>query len=57
MFRKATKDTTLKLPRPVGEEGADTIPIAKGTMMVIDMVGLRKWMEVLSTRPFKLMNA
>jgi hypothetical protein len=57
MFRKATKDTTLKLPRPVGEEGADTIPIAKGTMMVIDMVGLRKWMEVFSTRPFKLMNA
>ncbi|TEB05118.1 cytochrome P450 [Coprinellus micaceus] len=41
MFRKATKDTTLKLPRPVGEEGADTIPIAKGTMMVIDMVGLQ----------------
>ncbi|TEB34368.1 cytochrome P450 [Coprinellus micaceus] len=28
MFRKATKDTTLKLPRP-------------GTMMVIDMVGLQ----------------
>ena len=42
MFRKATKDTTLSLPRPVGEEGVDTIPVAKGTLMVIDMVGLRK---------------
>ncbi|KAF5314662.1 hypothetical protein D9611_007187 [Ephemerocybe angulata] len=40
MFRQATKDTTIKLPRPVGEEGVDTIPVPKGTTMVVDVVGL-----------------
>jgi hypothetical protein len=42
MFRKATKDTTLQVPRPLGQEGSETIAISKGTTVVIDMIGIRK---------------
>ncbi|KAJ2933973.1 hypothetical protein H1R20_g3142, partial [Candolleomyces eurysporus] len=41
MFRRATKDTTLRIPRPLGQEGSETIPVAKGTTVVIDMVGVQ----------------
>ncbi|KAJ2933974.1 hypothetical protein H1R20_g3143, partial [Candolleomyces eurysporus] len=41
MFRRATKDTTIQIPRPSGQEGSETIPVSKGTTVVIDMVGVQ----------------
>lgn len=41
MFRQATKDTTVQLPRPTGQEGFEALPLPKGTLFCIDMVGLR----------------
>lgn len=41
MFRQATKDTTVQLPRPTGQEGFEALPLPKGTLFCIDMVGLQ----------------
>ncbi|KAF7344608.1 hypothetical protein MSAN_01943000 [Mycena sanguinolenta] len=38
--REATEDTNLTVQNPVGEEGTKTIPILKGTQIIIDMVGV-----------------
>ncbi|KAJ6488014.1 cytochrome P450, partial [Mycena sanguinolenta] len=39
VVRQATKDTFLTVQNPVGEEGTTSIPIAKGTHVILDMVG------------------
>ncbi|KAJ7634851.1 cytochrome P450 [Roridomyces roridus] len=41
MIREATEDTVLTIPNPVGQEGSQTIPIAKGTAVTVDMVGVQ----------------
>ncbi|KAJ7222844.1 cytochrome P450 [Mycena haematopus] len=41
LIREATEDTILTVPNPVGEEGTKTVPIAKGTQIVVDMVGVQ----------------
>jgi hypothetical protein len=41
MIREATEDTVLTVPNPAGEEGSKTIPIPKGTQIMVDMVGAR----------------
>lgn len=35
LTREAKKDTVLKIPKPVGQEGFTTLPILKGTMVCI----------------------
>ncbi|KAJ6470065.1 cytochrome P450 [Mycena vitilis] len=39
LVREASEDTVLTFPSPVGEEGYTTIPIPKGTQVMLDMVG------------------
>ncbi|CAK5261845.1 unnamed protein product [Mycena citricolor] len=39
LLRQATEDNVLLVPKPVGEEGTITVPIAKGTTFIVDMVG------------------
>ncbi|KAJ7512692.1 cytochrome P450 [Mycena galericulata] len=39
LIREATDDTVLNVPNPVGEEGSRTVPISKGTQIMVDMVG------------------
>ncbi|KAJ7927562.1 cytochrome P450 [Mycena leptocephala] len=41
LIREATEDTVLTIPNPVGEEGSKTIPIPKGTEIMVDMVGVQ----------------
>ncbi|KAJ7468034.1 cytochrome P450 [Mycena latifolia] len=41
LIREATEDTVLTVPNPVGEEGSTTIPIPKGTQVMVDMVGVQ----------------
>ncbi|KAF9544260.1 cytochrome P450 [Agrocybe pediades] len=41
MIREAHRDTTLQLPNPVGQEGHTTIPIPKGTQVIVDMIGVQ----------------
>ncbi|KAF7426204.1 hypothetical protein PC9H_008571 [Pleurotus ostreatus] len=41
MIREACEDTTLSIPNPVGQEGSETIPVPKGTQVVVDMVGVQ----------------
>ncbi|KAJ6588862.1 cytochrome P450 [Mycena capillaripes] len=41
LVREATEDTVLTVPNPVGEEGSQTIPITKGTEIIVDMVGVQ----------------
>ncbi|KAF8345233.1 cytochrome P450 [Amanita rubescens] len=40
LTRESTKDTVLKIPKPVGQEGFTTLPISKGTMVITDVVAL-----------------
>ncbi|KAJ7753634.1 cytochrome P450 [Mycena maculata] len=39
LIREATEDTVLNIPNPVGEEGSKTVPIPKGTQIMVDMIG------------------
>ncbi|EAU82330.1 hypothetical protein CC1G_06640 [Coprinopsis cinerea okayama7 len=41
MFRQATKDTVLRVQNPPGEEGTYPLPLPKGSMVVVDMVGVQ----------------
>ncbi|KAG5638340.1 hypothetical protein H0H81_000583 [Sphagnurus paluster] len=41
MVREATEDTVLDLPNPVGQEGFTQLPVAKGTQIILDMVGIQ----------------
>ncbi|KAJ6472539.1 cytochrome P450 [Mycena sanguinolenta] len=41
MIREATEDTILTVPNPPGEEGSKSVPITKGTQIVVDMVGVQ----------------
>ncbi|KAF9493449.1 cytochrome P450 [Pleurotus eryngii] len=41
VLREAGEDTTITLPDPVAEAGRKTIPILKGTQIVVDMVGIQ----------------
>ncbi|PPQ91914.1 hypothetical protein CVT25_001285 [Psilocybe cyanescens] len=41
MIRQAYEDTVLKIPNPVGEEGITTVPVPKGTNVIVDMVGVQ----------------
>jgi len=41
LIREAAEDTVLAVPNPVGEEGSRTIPIPKGTEIILDMVGVQ----------------
>ncbi|KAK7044671.1 cytochrome P450 [Favolaschia claudopus] len=41
LIREATEDTVITVPNPVGEEGTQAIPIAKGTEIMVDMVGVQ----------------
>jgi hypothetical protein len=45
MIREATEDTVLKIPNPVGVGGSTTVPIQKGVMVVVDMVGVREFCD------------
>ncbi len=35
MVREAFEDTSLQIPKPLGEEGATTVPVPKGTQVLI----------------------
>ncbi|KIK06373.1 hypothetical protein K443DRAFT_674356 [Laccaria amethystina LaAM-08-1] len=41
MIREATEDTVLQIPNPVGQEGTTPLPVAKGTQVIVDMVGVQ----------------
>ncbi|KAJ7634855.1 cytochrome P450 [Roridomyces roridus] len=41
VMREAAEDTVLTIPNPVGEEGSKTIPIPKGSEVIVDMVGVQ----------------
>ncbi|KAH8827541.1 cytochrome P450 [Flagelloscypha sp. PMI_526] len=41
MIREAYEDTVLTVPNPVGEEGTYTVPVAKGTRINVDTVGMQ----------------
>ncbi|KAJ7754428.1 cytochrome P450 [Mycena metata] len=41
LIRMAEEDTVLTIPNPVGEEGSQTIPIPKGTEIIVDMIGVQ----------------
>ncbi|KAJ8517940.1 hypothetical protein ONZ45_g4933 [Pleurotus djamor] len=41
LVREATEDTVLTVPNPAGMEGSKDIPIAKGTQVIVDMVGIQ----------------
>ncbi|KAF7344593.1 hypothetical protein MSAN_01941400 [Mycena sanguinolenta] len=41
LFRGAAEDTVLTVQNPVGEEGTKTVPVAKDTTIIIDMVGVQ----------------
>jgi len=47
MIREATEDTILQMPNPVGQEGTTPLPVAKGTHVIVDMVGVREWFSVI----------
>ncbi|KAF9481644.1 cytochrome P450 [Pholiota conissans] len=42
LIREAFEDTVLEVPNPVGEEGSRSIPIYKGTTVVVDMIGIQR---------------
>ncbi len=33
MIREAMEDTSLQIPKPLGEEGVTTVPVPKGTQV------------------------
>ncbi|KJA20056.1 hypothetical protein HYPSUDRAFT_68834 [Hypholoma sublateritium FD-334 SS-4] len=39
MIREAFEDTILQIPNPVGEEGSKTVPVPRGTQVLVDMIG------------------
>ncbi|KAH8827540.1 cytochrome P450 [Flagelloscypha sp. PMI_526] len=41
LIREAYEDTVLTVPNPVGEEGTYTVPVAKGTRVNVDMIGMQ----------------
>lgn len=41
LIREATEDTTIQIPNPVGQEGTTPIPVAKGTQVIVDMIGVQ----------------
>jgi len=41
LIREASEDTILTVPNPVGEEGSQTVPIPKGTQIMVDMIGIQ----------------
>ncbi|KAJ7269943.1 cytochrome P450 [Mycena rebaudengoi] len=41
LIREATEDTVLNIPNPVGEEGSKTVPVPKGSQVIVDMVGVQ----------------
>jgi len=41
MIREAREDAILKIPNRDGQEGTQTIPITKGTLVVVDMIGVQ----------------
>lgn len=43
MVREAHEDTVLHIPNPVGHEGTTSVPIPKGTQVVVDMIGVREY--------------
>jgi len=42
MIRQASEDTVVQMPNPRGQEGTIAVPIAKGQVVVIDMVGVQR---------------
>ncbi|TFK72487.1 cytochrome P450 [Pluteus cervinus] len=41
LIRRATEDTVLQVPNPVGQEGTTSVPIQKGTDAIVDMIGIQ----------------
>ncbi|KAJ6488028.1 cytochrome P450 [Mycena sanguinolenta] len=41
LIRQATEDTVLTVQNPIGEDGTKTVPIPKGTSVILDMVGVQ----------------
>ncbi|KAF8135969.1 cytochrome P450, partial [Mycena galopus ATCC 62051] len=41
LIREALEDTVITVPNPIGEEGSTSVPIAKGTQIVVDMIGVQ----------------
>ncbi|KAF7360365.1 hypothetical protein MVEN_00766200 [Mycena venus] len=41
LIREAMEDTVITVPNPVGEEGSKSVPVLKGTTIVVDMVGVQ----------------
>ena len=50
LIREATEDTILTIPNPHGQEGSYMLPVAKGTQVVVDMIGTRKLFFVCKAR-------
>ena len=51
MMRKASEDTVLNIPNPHGQEGSYSLPVAKGTWVATDVIGIREFSS-LSGTPF-----
>ncbi|KAF4570137.1 hypothetical protein EYR36_009943 [Pleurotus pulmonarius] len=41
VLREAGEDTTITLPSPADDAGSRTVPILKGTQIVVDMIGIQ----------------
>ncbi|TFK28630.1 cytochrome P450 [Coprinopsis marcescibilis] len=41
LFRESLVDTTIPIQGPVGEDGTKLLPIRKGTLVVIDLIGMQ----------------
>ena len=51
VFREATKDTVINVPKPIGESGTIPLPVKKGERVVIDMVGMGRLDMLLPCSP------
>ncbi|KAG6918368.1 hypothetical protein DXG01_015020 [Tephrocybe rancida] len=49
-IRKAVEDTVLHLPKPMGQEGTTPVAVQKGTNVVLDVVGLRRFSNCKSSK-------
>ncbi|KAF5343692.1 hypothetical protein D9757_014535 [Collybiopsis confluens] len=41
MIRQASEDTVVQIPNPRGQEGTQSMPVAKGQVVVVDMIGIQ----------------
>ncbi|KAF9525621.1 cytochrome P450 [Crepidotus variabilis] len=40
LMREAWEDTVIQVPNPIGQEGTTSVPVPRGTQLIVDMVGV-----------------